>query len=107
MKGKINLIRTFALGLVFGGMIVTYGSFLVTAQWAVTLFMVLGVSMVLLSTVIYFWVGFISTQAAYVTCPSCEKKTKVLGRVDECMYCKQKLTLDKKLATNNDFDTKS
>jgi Zn-dependent protease with chaperone function len=99
-KGKINTIRTFALGLVFGGIIVTYGSFLVDSMWAMTLFMLLGLLMVMASTVVYFWVGFLSTKATYVTCPSCNKQTKMLGKLDECMHCKQQLTLDAELATD-------
>ncbi|GGK28176.1 UPF0295 protein YgzB [Caldalkalibacillus thermarum] len=100
-KGKINIIRTFALGLVFGGMIVMYGSFFVQAQWAMWLFIILGLLMVLASTLVYFWIGYISsTRAVYVLCPNCDKTTKMLGKVDECMHCKQKLTLDPQKATD-------
>jgi Zn-dependent protease with chaperone function len=99
-KGKINTIRTFALGLVFGGMIVMYGSFLVESSIAMAFFMILGLIMVLASTVVYFWIGFLSTKAVYVTCPNCSKKTKMLGKLDECMYCKQQLTLDRNMATD-------
>jgi Zn-dependent protease with chaperone function len=99
-KGKINTIRTFALGLVFGGMIVMYGSFLVESSIAMAFFMIVGLIMVLASTVVYFWIGFLSTKAIYVTCPSCSKKTKMLGKLDECMHCKQQLTLDRNMATD-------
>lgn len=100
-KGKINLIRTFALGLVFGGIIVMYGSFFVSARWAMWLFMILGVLMVLASSLVYFWVGYLSTtRAVYVICPTCQRETKMLGKVDECMYCKQKLTTDPTKATD-------
>lgn len=100
-KGKINMIRTFALGLVFGGMIIMYGSFLVSARWAMWLFIILGVLMVLASTMVYFWIGFISsTRAVYVICPSCQRETKMLGRVDRCMFCKQMLTTDPARATD-------
>lgn len=99
-KNKINVIRTFALGLVFGGIIVTYGSFLTDNAILAGVFMLLGLLMVLLSTVVYFWIGFISsTRAAYVVCPNCEKTTKMLGKVDSCTHCKQQLTMDKSLAT--------
>ncbi|MCY8094952.1 DUF2614 family zinc ribbon-containing protein, partial [Bacillus atrophaeus] len=30
-------------------------------------------------------------------CPACEKETKILGRVDMCMHCREPLTLDKNL----------
>lgn len=99
-KGKINLIRTFALGLVFGGIIVTYGSFLTDSAIVSGIFMFVGLFMVLLSTVVYFWIGFLSTKAVHVTCPNCDKPTKVLGRVDSCMHCKQQLTLDRSLASD-------
>jgi hypothetical protein len=99
-KGKINTVRTFALGLVFGGMIVMYGSFLVESSIAMGFFMILGLIMVLSSTGIYFWIGFLSTKAVYVTCPSCNKQTKMLGKLDECMHCKQQLTLDRTIATD-------
>ncbi|MCY9134703.1 YgzB family protein, partial [Bacillus atrophaeus] len=32
-----------------------------------------------------------------VVCPACEKETKILGRVDMCMHCREPLTLDKNL----------
>jgi len=99
-KGKINTIRTFAMGLVFGGIIVTYGSFLVDSMFAMTFFMLLGLFMVIASTLVYFWVGFLSTKATYVTCPTCEKPTKMLGKTDQCMHCKQQITLDPNLATD-------
>jgi hypothetical protein len=100
-KGKINIIRTFALGLCFGGMIIMYGSFLVSARWAMWLFMIVGVLMILASTLVYFWIGYISsTRAVYVICPTCHQETKMLGKVDECMFCKQKLTTDPARATD-------
>jgi hypothetical protein len=98
-KGKINTVRTVALVLCFGGIIITYGSFLVESMWAMALFMCLGLLMIILSTVTYFAIGYLSTKAVYVICPTCEKQTKVLGRVDECMFCKQKLTLDPAMAS--------
>lgn len=101
-KGKINTIRTFALGLVFGGLLVTYGVFLVETMWAMTLFMTVGLLMVVASTVVYFCIGLLSTKAVQIICPNCEKHTKMLGKVDECMHCKQKLTLDQNLASNKE-----
>lgn len=101
-KGKINTIRTFALGLCFGGMIVAYGSFLVDSTIGQSIFLLLGLLMVIFSAVVYLWIGFLSTRAVYVTCPNCNKDTKILGKVDECMYCKQKMTLDKRYASNEE-----
>ncbi len=36
-------------------------------------------------------------KAVQVICPSCNKTTKMLGRVDICMFCNETLTLDKTL----------
>jgi len=40
-----------------------------------------------------------------VVCPNCGKHTKVLGRVDMCMYCREPLTLDPTLE-GKEFDEK-
>lgn len=68
-------------------------------------FMIIGVIFVLLSTVVYLWIGLLSTKAVPIICPSCERPTKMLGRVDACMHCKQPLTLDKALE-GKEFDEK-
>ncbi|MDP4163608.1 MAG: DUF2614 family zinc ribbon-containing protein, partial [Bacillota bacterium] len=42
-------------------------------------------------------------------CPNCGKPTKMLGRVDMCMYCNEPLTLDPKLQGkefNEDYNKK-
>jgi hypothetical protein len=49
---------------------------------------------ILASVGIYFWIGVLSTQAVRVHCPVCGKQTKILGKKDECMYCKAILSLD-------------
>ncbi len=101
---KINKIRTFALVLVFAGIIVMYlGLFFQTSPLFMTLFMLLGFLCIIASTVTYFWIGMISTKTVQVVCPNCEKQTKVLGRVDACMYCDEPLTLDKVLE-GKEFD---
>jgi len=103
-KNKINKIRSFALSLIFIGFIVMYGAiFFREHQWLVILFMTLGVLCILLSTVVYGWIGFLSTRAVVVECPNCQKHTKVLGRVDMCMYCNEPLTLDPTLI-GKEFD---
>lgn len=68
-------------------------------------FFILGLLFVLLSCIVYFWIGMLSTKALPITCPSCEKPTKMLGRVDACMHCKQPLTLDENLE-GMEFDEK-
>ena len=97
-SSKINKIRTFALSLVFIGFIIMYvGVFFRSSILLMSVFMILGVLSILLSTAVYFWIGMLSTKAVQVVCPNCEKPTKILGRVDMCMHCREPLTLDKNL----------
>lgn len=103
---KINKIRGFALALIFAGMIVMYGGILTkNIPWLMGTFFVLGLLLILFSTLVYFWIGMLSTKAVPIICPSCERPTKMLGRVDACMYCKQPLTLDRELE-GLEFDEK-
>lgn len=103
-KSKINKIRSFALSLIFIGFIVMYGAiFFREHQWLVIIFMTLGLLCILFSTFVYGWIGFLSTRAVVVECPNCKKHTKVLGRVDMCMYCNEPLTLDPTLQ-GKEFD---
>lgn len=103
---KINKIRTFALSLIFIGFIVMYiGIMFKKIPWLMVTFFVLGVLFIIFSTIVYFWIGMLSTRAVPIICPSCEKPTKMLGVVDACMHCKQPLTLDKDLE-GLEFDEK-
>lgn len=103
-SNKINKIRSFALSLVFIGFIIMYfGIFFRTHPLVMTIFMVLGLVSIIASTAVYFWIGMLSTQAVQVVCPNCEKPTKILGRVDMCMYCREPLTLDPNLE-GKEFD---
>jgi Zn-dependent protease with chaperone function len=105
-SSKINKIRTFALSLIFIGFIVMYGGiFFRSSPVIMTLFMILGLLFIIASTVVYFWIGMLSTKTVQVVCPNCEKITKMLGRVDMCMYCNEPLTLDKELE-GMEFDEK-
>lgn len=95
---KINKIRSFALILIFVGIGVMYVGILAKKiPWLMFTLFIVGLLFIILSTVIYFWIGMLSTRAVPVVCPSCEKPTKMLGRVDACMHCKQPLTMDKEL----------
>lgn len=97
-SSKINKIRTFALSLIFIGFAIMYvGIFFKTNVWLMTIFILLGLLSIIASTVVYFWIGMLSTKTVQVTCPSCKKVTKVLGKVDLCMYCNEPLTLDPSL----------
>lgn len=105
-SSKINKIRSFALSLIFIGFIVMYGGiFFRESPLLMTLFMFLGLLCIVASTVVYFWIGMLSTKAVPVICPNCHKSTKVLGRVDMCMYCREPLTLDASLE-GKEFDEK-
>ena len=109
-SSKINKIRTFALSLIFIGFIIMYGGiFFRNSPLIMTIFMVLGLLSIIASMVVYFWIGMLSTKAVQVVCPNCHKYTKILGRVDMCMYCKEPLTLDKDLEGkefNEDYNKK-
>lgn len=97
-SSKINKIRTFALSLVFIGFIIMYvGIIFKSTEWLMVTLFILGVISILLSTAVYLWIGLLSTKAVPIICPTCEKPTKMLGRVDACMHCKQPLTLDQNL----------
>ena len=103
-NSKINKIRSFALSLIFIGFIVMYGGiFFRDNPILVILFMGVGLLCVIGSTVVYAWIGLLSTRAVQVECPECGKWTKILGRVDVCMYCNEPLTLDPSLE-GKEFD---
>ncbi|HLR04046.1 MAG TPA: YgzB family protein [Virgibacillus sp.] len=105
-SSKINKIRSFALILIFAGMIIMYfGIWARKYAWLMVILFILGIICIVLSTVVYFWIGLLSTKAVPIICPNCEKPTKMLGRVDACMHCKQPLTLDKDLE-GKEFDEK-
>jgi len=105
-SSKINKIRTFALSLVFIGILIMYVGILAKKiPWLMFTFFIIGVISVLMSTVVYLWIGLLSTRAIHIICPNCEKPTKMLGRVDACMNCKQPLTMDQDLE-GKEFDEK-
>lgn len=103
-SSKINKIRTFALSLIFIGFIVMYGGiYFRNSPLTMTIFMLIGLLFIIASTVVYFWIGMLSTKTIQVICPNCKKSTKMLGRVDMCMYCREPLTLDPNLE-GKEFD---
>lgn len=105
-SSKINKIRSFALSLIFIGFLVMYlGIFFRNSALLMTIFMLLGIIFIIASTGVYFWIGMLSTKTVQVICPNCGKQTKVLGRVDMCMYCNEPLTLDRNLE-GKEFDEK-
>lgn len=105
-SSKINRIRTFALSLIFFGFIIMYvGIFFRNSPLIMTIFMLLGMLAIIASTGVYLWIGMLSTKTVQVICPNCKKNTKLLGRVDMCMFCKEPLTLDRELEGKK-FDKK-
>lgn len=103
-KSKINRVRSFALWLIFLGIAIMYfGIFFRKNEIIMLVFIVLGMLSILASTVVYVWIGSLSTRAIQIVCPSCEKPTKMLGRVDMCMHCREPLTLDPSLE-GKEFD---
>lgn len=105
-SSKINKIRTFALSLIFIGFFIMYiGIYFKKSPVLMTIFMLLGLLSMIASCIVYFWIGMLSTKAVQVICPNCQKTTKILGRVDICMYCREPLTLDKSLE-GKEFDEK-
>lgn len=105
-SSKINKIRSFALSLIFIGFIVMYGGiYFRTSPVVMSIFMLIGLLFIIASTGVYFWIGMLSTKTVQVVCPNCGKQTKVLGRVDMCMYCNEPLTLDRQLE-GKEFDEK-
>lgn len=103
-KNKINRIRTIALALVFLGVVIMYvGIFFRKYEIIMLIFMFLGVLAIISSTIIYAWIGSLSTKAAQIICPNCGGQTKMLGRVDMCGHCREPLTLDPELE-GKEFD---
>ncbi|NYE08271.1 hypothetical protein F4694_005115 [Bacillus niacini] len=103
-SSKINKIRSFALSLIFIGFIVMYGGiYFRNSPLIMSIFMLFGLLFIIASTVVYFWIGMLSTKTIQVKCPSCGKHTKMLGKVDMCMYCREPLTLDPNLE-GKEFD---
>ena len=101
---KINKIRTFALSLVFVGILVMYiGIFFKESFLLMSISMLLDFYVLSGVPVVYFWIGMLSTKTIQVICPNCNGATKMLGRVDACMHCSEPLTLDKTLE-GKDFD---
>ena len=82
-KNKINRIRSFALSLIFIGVIVMYiGLFFRKYEIIMLLFMVLGVLAILASVVVYAWIGTLSTRAIQIICPNCGKETTCVATVE-------------------------
>ncbi|MBE3555054.1 MAG: hypothetical protein IMW85_08740 [Thermicanus sp.] len=94
-SGKLNKLRTYSMIALIAGVGIMYLAILVKQiPILMALLMLVGFLVVILSASSYFWIGLLSSRAVLVQCPTCGKTTKMLGKNDECMFCKQKLTLD-------------
>src|SRR5699024_9550705 len=90
---KIKRIRGYALAMVFAGLIIMYlGVCFREITWLFGQFILLGLIPMVLAVIIYFWVGIISARGITGECPSCERRLRILGRVDDCSFCKEPLT---------------
>ncbi|MDO6749854.1 DUF2614 family zinc ribbon-containing protein, partial [Gilvimarinus sp. 1_MG-2023] len=66
-SSKINKIRTFALILVFAGILLMYAGILTkNIEWLMVIFFILGLLMVVFSCVVYVWIGTLSLKAVPV-----------------------------------------
>ena len=62
-KNKINRIRSFALALIFIGVVIMYvGIFFRSNEIVMLIFMFLGMLAIIGSTVVYAWIGTLSTR---------------------------------------------
>ena len=67
-KNKINRIRSFALSLIFIGVVIMYiGIFFRKNEIVMLIFMFLGVLAIIASTVVYAWIGSLSTRAVQMS----------------------------------------
>lgn len=102
-SGKLNKLRTYAMILTVAGILIMYLAILArNMPILMSILMVLGFLVVIVGGSGYFWIGMLSARAVLIKCPTCGKNTKMLGKNDECMFCKQKLTLDPSKATTNE-----
>jgi hypothetical protein len=112
-SSKVNEFRLWGLLLtMFGLLIMIVGMAGIVFNWGTVgriiaaIFLVLGLISVMASMAIYFWAGMLSTSAVVIECPECAKPTKMIGKIDRCMFCKTILTLDPEMANTNDSLTK-
>jgi len=105
-SSKVNEFRLWGLLLTLIGMLIMIlGLAGLVFNWGTVghilavVFMVLGMLSLMMSMGVYLWAGMMSTNAYVIHCPECGKPTKMIGKIDRCMFCKTKLTVDPTLAT--------
>jgi phage FluMu protein Com len=107
-SGKLNKLRNIAMLICFFGIGVMYigyagfsgylGSSFNHSMTFMSVFLALGIFFIMGSTVFYMYIGMLSSKALRVECPKCKRVTKMVGKVDDCMYCRQTLSIDPKHA---------
>ncbi|HJV45574.1 MAG TPA: DUF2614 family zinc ribbon-containing protein [Bacillota bacterium] len=116
-SGKLNKLRNVAMLICFFGIGVMYvgyagfagflGSFFNHSTIFMSVFLVLGLLFIFGSAIFYMFIGMLSSKALQVECPSCKKVTKMVGKVDDCMYCKQTISVDPRHAPGNMVEQKN
>jgi hypothetical protein len=82
---RLNRLRTTALALIFLAFLIMYLGVFSAAVLPFAL--VIGTILILVSVFIYFRVGAMSMRIPTLSCPNCNRMTKVMGMEDGCMYC--------------------
>lgn len=109
--GKLNKMRNYAMLTCFFGigvMYIGYAGFagflgsLFQSQIFMSIFLGLGLLFIMGSCIFYMYIGMLSSKALQVECPKCKRVTKLIGKTDDCMYCKQTLSIDPKYAPNQE-----
>jgi hypothetical protein len=110
-SGKLNQLRNYAMLMCFFGIGVMYigyagfagflGSYFLHSTTFMSIFLLLGFLFIIGSSVFYMYIGMLSSKAFQVECPKCKKFTKMISKVDDCMFCKQTLSVDPKHAPQN------
>ncbi len=95
---RLNRLRNLALIMMFVAFIVMYLSSYSTLTHAKAILLPIGLTigtiLLLTAVAIYFRLGAISIRLPQVICPHCGRLTKIMGKEDGCMFCKEPLTLD-------------
>jgi hypothetical protein len=97
-SAKVNEFRLWGLALTMGGMaLMIAGTAALVfkfpgANIISTVGLILGLLTMMGSMFIYFWAGMLSTSAVQLECPECGQVTKMIGKIDRCMYCKTSLS---------------
>jgi hypothetical protein len=97
-SSRVNRVRNFAITFIISGFLIMYaGIFLRHHPIIMTICIIFGAILIAISTLIYSLIGMLAIKSIPVICPSCGKKTKMLGKVDLCTHCNEPLTIKQEL----------